>query len=101
MIETHPIDATALPRMPYGIAKQIVQTLREGEAVNVRPAWRGPIYNAARRLGLALTSVGIERDGELLFRMMLRIEGGVSGHQLSRPANDPTTGRWQAGKAVA
>jgi hypothetical protein len=89
------------PRMPYGYAKRIVAALRVGDVVTVRPAYLVPLHNAARRLGVRLTSLAAAIDGQPCFRVMLRAEGWTTGHQVHGPRRDEASGRWLRGRAAA
>lgn len=82
-------------RMPYGMAKQIVGTLRVGDACMVRPCWMISFHNAARALGMRLASVGVTVKGEKMFRMV-RVDGmALTGQQARKlPRRDRVSGRW-------
>lgn len=57
------------PRMPYGLAKAIVATLRVGDTCVIRPQYVVAFHNAARRLGLRVSVRPFRRDRRLLFQL--------------------------------
>lgn len=84
-----------LPRMPYGMAKQIVATMRIGDAYFVRPEWLVSMHNAARRMGMRLASVSVRRVGQPMFRIIRVGEFHLTGHMAQRlPRRDQLSGQW-------
>lgn len=85
-----------IPRMPYGMAKRIVAAMQIGDACTVRPEWVVSLHNAARRMGLRLASVTVNRRGVRLVRMIRIMEGWPTGHAVARiPRRERISGRWR------
>lgn len=66
-----------LPRIPYGVAKQIVANLEGPQVLVVRPAHVAGFHSAARSMGLELTSDRFWRGPVMLYRMSLKQEQTV------------------------
>lgn len=83
-------------RIPYGMAKQIVATLRVGDMCTVRSCWVISFHNAARGLGMKLAAVPIHGSNPAKYRMM-RVDGlGITGRLAAAvPRRDRANGRWQ------
>lgn len=89
-------------RIPYGMAKRIVATMRLGDACVVRPEWVVSFHNAARRLGVRVAAVSFTTPkGEARYRI-LRIAGDwPTGHRMCRvPRRDQISGRWLRDRAA-
>lgn len=59
----------SMPRVPYGLAKSIVRSMRVGDACVIRPQYGVTFHNAARREGVRVVLHAFRRGGRLMFQM--------------------------------
>jgi len=86
------------PRIPYGLAKWIIQHMRRGECIYVRDRYIISFRKAARELGARVISNTVERRGQRLWRirrLWSKRGSQPTGHRYQRmPLRMPATGRF-------